>query len=302
MLKDALKVGMKGKEQNMEHSLTPLALHEIPEALIANVADTINNRTVALVRCRQYANGTQEALHIGSGILVSIGDTFGILTANHVVGPLEGLYHIGIDIGPTPHAFLIDKDHIQIIRVAEPETNQLGPDLAFIRLAHEDVSTIKASVMNFHSISRDIADHQENQLIGDTGVWFLSGVPEEKSEVEGPWADFNRVHVFEHYTLPGMIEKPFKRDEYDYAEMMIDYDIYERVPTSFAGMSGGGLWQVAMETLPSGVIRPFGIYLGGVIFYQSELVDGKRRIRCHFRESIHHNLVEAITERQGDFN
>jgi hypothetical protein len=279
----------------MDYVSAPLPLHEIPEAFIAAVAEKINNRTVALVRCRQYANGFQEALHIGSGTLLYIDeDHYGVLTAYHVVEKLEGPCHIGLDILHSPSAFIIDKDYTRIIEIAKPESEHSGPDLAFILLPRADVETIKASTMSFHPITRDIFEREKISAIQDSGVWFLCGVPAEKTVEQGPWSHYQRVYAFQHYTLPGTIDPPYTQGRFDFAEMTIKYDDYEKAPKTFGGMSGGGLWQAAIEVLPDGKIQPLGIHLGGVIFYESELIDGIRKIKCHFRNSLRY-VIDAIS-------
>jgi hypothetical protein len=277
----------------MEYFPSPLPSHKIPEAFIASVAEKINNRTVAVVRCRQYTNGNQEALHIGSGTLLSINDHHGVLTAYHVVEKLDGPCHIGLDIMHSASAFIIDKNYTQIINIAKPESELSGPDLAFILLPRVDVETIKASTMSFHSITKDIIEREKIAAIQDTGIWFLCGVPAEKTEEQGPWSHFQKVYAFQHYTLPGIIDVPFTKEEFDFVEMLVKYDDYEKAPKNFGGMSGGGLWQATIEILPEGKIRPLGIHLGGVIFYQSELIDGKRKIKCHFRNSLKH-VISAV--------
>lgn len=270
----------------MEYIPVPLPLHKVPEELIAAVAEQINNRTVALVRCRQYANGFQEALQIGSGTLLRIGNRYGILTAYHVAKELDGASHLGLDILDSPSSFIIDKDYIQIITIAKPVSESAGPDLAFIVLTRNDAETIKASTTFFHSIDRDLSERGNNEAIGNTGVWFLCGVPEEKTAESGAWSHYQKVYAFQHYTFPGIIDSPFTDGEYDFVEMEINYSQYENPPVNFGGMSGGGLWQVTIEQLADGEIKPLSFHLSGVIFYQSDFIDGKRRIRCHFRNSI----------------
>lgn len=54
------------------------------------------------------------------------------------------------------------------------------------------------------------------------------------------------------------------------------------VPLSFGGVSGGGLWEIKLSMTSSKEISwDEKRYFRGVAFWQSEVSDGYRMIRCH---------------------
>lgn len=267
-----------------------------PKILFEKIASILHLSTTALIRVKVDENNREDALHIGSGTFVRIGnDIHGILTAQHVSQKLEdGDCQLGLDVSTSPHALTIEKKHIRIVEVATPKIEEYGPDLSFIALSSKDVGTIKASKAVFHPLTPDKENllHKAPHL--DEGIWFICGVPAEMTTYESPEASFDTVLVFQHFTASGVIDTEFMRDHYDYAEMIAHHSPSKNLPKSFEGMSGGGLWQVLIEQTPNGEFRALQYFLSGVVFYQSEFKDNSRFIRCHFRQSLYKHLYNMV--------
>ena len=65
------------------------------------------------------------------------------------------------------------------------------------------------------------------------------------------------------------------------------------VPSSFGGVSGGGLWEVGLSMEKSRAISWDGRRrFRGVVFWQSAISDGRRVIRCHGPQSIFEKVWE----------
>lgn len=83
------------------------------------------------------------------------------------------------------------------------------------------------------------------------------------------------------------IRSAYERNGYDYLEPSAKLAL-SAVPSSFGGVSGGGLWEVRLSKTPAGKLSWDGRrYFRGVAFWESEIEGaGRRVIRCHGAKSI----------------
>jgi hypothetical protein len=82
------------------------------------------------------------------------------------------------------------------------------------------------------------------------------------------------------------VQRTHEHNGYDYFDLGANLEL-PGAPSSFAGVSGGGLWQVKLSKAESGTISWDGKrYFRGVAFCESEKTDGHRMIRCHGPKSI----------------
>jgi hypothetical protein len=226
----------------------------------------------------------------GSGTLVRAGNVFGILTAAHVVDEFakSGGDVIGLSFYERP----FNRTTFRVARVQKfgkaPYTEN-GPDLAFYVLSPRDVGALKEQ-RAFYRIDGDRRAASTNPKAASSGGWMAAGAVGEWSEAE-PEAAESGSHKIKH--VGGLIITPSFQDErsetdHDYLRLEIDsrWDP-ERTPRTLQGMSGGGIWHV---TTVNGVPD---IYLGGVVFYQSALIDGRRSIYCHGRRSVYQTVASA---------
>lgn len=105
--------------------------------------------------------------------------------------------------------------------------------------------------------------------------------------------NFERVRQFGAMSVEFPIVREFSVEGYDYLDFEIDYSANYDGPESYKGFSGAGLWQIVVGREPNGTLKVLETLLSGVAFYQSPIQDGKRIIRCHGRQSIYRNAVEA---------
>ncbi len=76
------------------------------------------------------------------------------------------------------------------------------------------------------------------------------------------------------------------RNGYDYLDLSAKLELPD-VPSSFGGVSGGGLWEVGLSMTKSGTISWDGKrQFRGVAFWQSSPCNGRRVIRCQGPLSI----------------
>lgn len=266
---------------------------QIPDAIIERSSSRLHRYTTALMKVTTDKERREHALHIGSGTFVSIDGISGILTANHVTRNLDGPCELGLSISTSAHAYKIDKNYIRILDLAVPESEEFGPDISFVVLPTQDVGTIKA-FMSFHPLlpDRDMLLRDPPAL--DRGIWFLCGVPAERTTEEPSQAGFDKVIAFQHFAGAGGVEKHVMKGGHDYVEMTVHYSPSTSPPTTFGGMSGGGLWQVLIGRTPDGEFHPIRDLLSGIVFCQSELGNKQRSVRCHFRRSLYKHAYDSI--------
>ncbi|GAG96928.1 unnamed protein product, partial [marine sediment metagenome] len=129
------------------------------------------------------------------------------------------------------------------------------------------------------------------------GTWAVCGFPDEFTKEQESIGCFDAIKRYEGNCLLGAIHKEYSSGNYDYLELIADYQ--NDLPLSFGGISGGGLWHIVLEQPPQGCIRVKAMILSGVVFYQSAPENNIRSIKCHGRISVYRMAYEHIT---GFFN
>jgi len=242
-------------------------------------------------------DGRKRAVQVGSGTLIRVGMTHGILTAFHCTVPLKGDYLLGLSAAPegSAHNFTLEPRMLNIIPIAEPIDDERGPDLAFITIADwHKVETVKASKAFYDLLpDRDVILNDPPPL--DRSLWYLCGVPYERIESVPAEAGFETMFQFQHLCGAGGIDRTFERDGFDYAEMDVLPAPDDPPPSSFEGMSGGGLWQVPVAPAQGVAFSAVNHYLSGVIYYQGVTSTGTRYVRSHFRRSIYDHVLSALS-------
>lgn len=229
----------------------------------------------------------------GSGTLTTVNSAKGILTAAHVVEELSSLPSVGVVrfTGPPKQAMTISIDHIRVISCGNQDWLQEGPDLAFMILPSQDVSALEAFGCVFLDlVSRRVQLAQGNVegefylLAGMVGEMTSSEVVSEGTArvVSGGLVDFVNVgpHVF--------------RGPFDYVDCESVPDAAFLPPESYAGMSGGGLFVVEVETAQDLTKSVSRISPVGVNYWQSSLSEGKRTITCHYVNSVYGVLLDKV--------
>jgi len=92
----------------------------------------------------------------------------------------------------------------------------------------------------------------------------------------------------------GPEQPPVAVGDHDYFAFPVSYGCRSVVPISFAGMSGGGLWQVPLVRDAQGHLRSKTPLLSGVVFYQEPTSKSRCGVKCHGRSSVYKVAYEAI--------
>jgi hypothetical protein len=284
----------------MKYSYTePFSMNNVPESLIAEIANQLHVHTTALFKLWMDNNGQRQGLQIGSGTFVSIGAGYGILTAQHVAEQLADPYILGLSVAREGQedSMSVKRESMRIFEVGKPEQAEFGPDLAFIMLTDwNDVSTIRASRSMYP------LDNFREELLNspppmDAGIWFFCGSPEAYFAEEESTRGFSKILSFRQMCYAAVPSVMHERGDYDYVDLDAEKDVSPL--KSYAGMSGGGLWQVTVERLKDGSIIPKRYLFSGVTFYQGMRSNEIRFIRCHGRKSVYSHVVSAVKGTSG---
>ncbi len=277
--------------------MTGILLSQMPMSLIERIANSLHPYSTVLVKARlDRAGNKRPPIQIGSGTFTSMGNVYGILTAQHVARELEGECALGLALIQGEHIHLIERQYLDVLHVASAISPADGPDLAFIVLPASSVSTIRA-VKSFYNLSVDREELLSNPAALDSGIWFLCGAPGEKTTGEKSKIGYDGVLAFRGMCYGAGADRQFEKEGYDYIELDVEYKEGIDIPHTFGGMSGGGLWQVPIRQLEGGELEPIKILLSGVIFYESAIENHRRSIRCHGRRSIYEKVYSALRTR-----
>ena len=265
----------------------------LPDSLLEAVALDLAQYSIGFLRIEDTPRG-QDAILLGSGTLVTVGSTHAILTAHHVLHVLPKHGRLGLILSPTLHQHTVDTQALVYREIARGTVDSEGPDLGAVILAPPIAAAIAAK-KTFYNL-----DSRREQLLHrppdrHDGVWFVHGFVGERT-VEEPGRDgFSLIKGFYSFSgAGGPEEPPISIGNHDYFAFPVSYGARSVAPTSFGGMSGGGLWQVTLIRDPQGDIRPKKSLLSGVVFYQEATTDTQCGVKCHGRSSVYKVAYEAI--------
>lgn len=274
-----------------------LSITDLPATTIDTACDHIAQYTVALNRVFRYNNKVDSQL-IGTGTLVTIAGIDCILTADHVLAALQESDRLSLMSSfkgePRGHTFRLS--HLGICRIARGATDETGPDIGVIVLPQKNIGALRSEKI-FYNVDKRAERFAGGYLPLDHGFWFNCGIIGETQKILDPQSRFQSLKGYEG--LCGASANPCESEDsaFDYLEVRIDYGLNRSdLPTSFGGMSGGGLWQVLLNRTPTGAIEPKDYVLSGVTFFQTALEQGVRKLRCHGRKTIYEcvpNFVRA---------
>jgi hypothetical protein len=168
--------------------------------------------------------------------------------------------------------------------VAGEYSEEWGPDLALLEIPRGLVGAIAAR-KSFLNLARQRVNHEARPLRIDRALWAIIGLVRESSEVR-PRVDSGVVdaelRVSAFFGVACIAEQ---RNHYDYLSLSGKTTL-PGVPSSFDGVSGGGLWQIPLAIDNGTVILGGARKFCGVAFYQQPQSSEQLAIRCHGPESI----------------
>lgn len=273
-----------------------LRLYELPRDLIEEISKDLSDFLIGFVRL--HDTGSEEHAELGgSGTLVQIEETYGILTAHHVLEGLPKTADIGLILATTFEAQLhrktIKAEVLRRIEIARGANDSEGPDLGFLILPPAEVESLKA-IKTFYNLSKRRDKILAKPASLDEGIWFLCGFAAELTSDEPPEAGYGTVKGFRGLIGAGGVTKEYILGDFDYFDFEARYGGIHEPPESFGGFSGGGLWQVPLIRDQNGRLRAKERIMSGVAFYETGRSDNRNIIRCHARRSVYGQVVEAV--------
>jgi len=228
----------------------------------------------------------------GSGTLVRIGKMRGILTAGHVAQQLPDKVGILNFLNPR-----IQSHEVNIANscVVWDGVKEHAPDIAFLKLHLVDAGAIEAQQGVFYNLDkpREFKVEKPGNKLGLSHA--ISGVVDEWKEVKQQGGSTKKYMNFGGIFGASTDVKDFKEGNADLTSLRIDYDKSLRVPQSYGGVSGSGLWELCTE-LESG--KPISVRkrLCGVAFREHDKGTDVHTIVSNSKSAIA-SLVHEVKEK-----
>jgi hypothetical protein len=298
--------------ENSSHRLMPLG--KVPADIKMQVTRVFAKSLIGLIGYQGKKYGEQDL--VGSGTLVKVAHTYGILTADHVWGLLRGVEaprHSGFHkIGLLPVTVepniifplliplqVVLNASITIARDPQKREGQ-GPDLAFIPLLPEVAQRLEVEDgCVFYDLIKGQQKWRANPRHARDGIWCINGYLGEETKwnrVEGSAENSPEYQpVTQSQGMFGGSEQGmYLEGIYDYFQVGVQVES----PHSFDKVSGGGAWFTSIILNPDGTFNVSEMvdeaFLGGVIFAQNTIQNVVQSLRCHGWASIYELALPAI--------
>jgi hypothetical protein len=273
-----------------------IPLHHVPKQILVDAAKGISDFVIGFVRLCETRSEQKVELG-GSGTLVHIDDSYGILTACHVLDHLRNADEIGLVLPtrcePFLHSAKLKSQVVRPLKVAQGPVHSEGPDLGLLILAEADIGWLKAK-KSFYNLPHHREQIVDNPLAHDEGVWFLCGFAGELTSEAPPEKGYALVKEFHGACGIVCVRREYQVGDFDYFELEAEYGGINEPPRSFGGFSGGGVWQVPLIRTPGGELQVKDLLLSGVAFYQFAPTNGHCIVKCHSRRSTYLHTIEAV--------
>jgi hypothetical protein len=236
---------------------------------------------------------------IGSATLVSIGNVYGLLTADHVwqrVRRGEDKEHFCILVGSDLQRFEYPFEGCTPIIVGKysPDHAEQGPDLTFIRLDNFlKLETIK-SRKSFYPLE-PAKGEMFDVIPYDRSMWLVCGAPAEQSSPSAMDSGELILRVSQFAGGGSFVEK-VDRDGFDYVKIKIASG-ESNYPADYGGVSGGGVWiPIQYSEDPEGTVlkSTMSLLFAGVAYYQHGAEVGYTTLIFHGPKSIYERVRQAV--------
>jgi len=219
-------LGFDRKLKPMNHKPLKVVYKYLPSTIFKSIDEYTSDSTVALLG---YDDSDQLVQGVfGSGSLVKINSIYGVLTAKHVWNSFQK----NIKIKKVSFCVLGYEHHIherlENLRVYLPDEDV---DICFIGLPPSILGIIKAN-STFYPINK--YNLPDIESIKDF-LWVSVGFPIEIQPKQQ-----RRMHILRYYTHLKEYNSISKK--WDIIELDVEGIEPSKLPKSFGGMSGGGIW------------------------------------------------------------
>jgi hypothetical protein len=289
---------MPDKPSDMHYTL-----EDLPREFLSEAMNCFKIFTVPLLSF--HPGDPQIFQSIGCATLIRCGGRIGLLTAWHVLHATTPPLPIGKDTDHSLGLIISERDILRLPcrylieqPIGEPRSEEHGPDLTFIEIpTMPQLATLKdrKSFWNLDSVVLEGNTVPRNE----SHILCTMGTPAENQAktFDGFKTDF-AVEIGGYFT--GLRpSKLFDLGEHDYIDTLIEYTAGRRLPESFGGVSGGGLWSFTVA-YKAGLKDPKvnDLLFCGVAFYETGKTGGEQYIRHHYLRSIYGVTVTTLRNGQ----
>jgi hypothetical protein len=244
---------------------------EVKITIDDSFTDSVCNYCVGFLRFRTEGK-IEIAEPAGTGTFAKLGKVYGILTAGHVLKPMGTKEVIGLVRFPSIHPplqnFRLDLDHTERLVTWNGKDGD-APDIAFLKIPEMVGRNLEAAGAVFYNLglAREFATTKPEHRMSK--CYAVVGVVGEWTE-EGP-ASLTKGKKIDVGALFGAAKglREFKEGNTDLVEVEIDHAAGPKIPKSYGGISGGGLWELHVELDKQ--LKPVEVNkrLHGIAFRQS---------------------------------
>jgi len=237
---------------------------------------------------------------IGSGTLVELEQGHHILTAAHVWHKTREADKVGLVLTDHQSSFLMPRDSLQAKEAWSGKTTEWGPDVAILKIPSPFIPTISAH-KSFLNLDLQKENYRTSPPTIENRLWAVTGMVGELSEIQDhPETRTTEGHVHGEAFF-SVVHDRHERNGFDYFDLGADLSL-SGVPSSFGGVSGGGLWEIklSMSESTNEIYWDGKRHLRGVAYWQSECLKDHRVIRCHGPKSIYERAWESWSLSSGE--
>ena len=265
---------------------------DVPKKLIDDCNKRHGHYTVGFVRVER-SERTVDAILLGSGVLVKVGDVCAILTADHVLDILPQSGRLGLILSDTAEQTTIEVSGINYLSISRGEDEERGPDIGAVLLSHPVAAALEAR-KTFYNLNRLEKRMLSNPPDDQVGIWAVQGFVEQLTVLEPNPSPFERLKAFCQFGVFGGVKEYVSIGDHDYYTFPLYESPSDDIPSNFGGCSGGGLWHVILKETEEGELAVGEILLQGLTYFQYPPHQGSSALRCHGPRSIYGVAFSAI--------
>lgn len=236
-----------------------------------------------------------DIVPIGSGTLVRIGKTRGILTAAHVWKVVEQQERVGFYVNAYRRTEIQssfeDTDKLVAKVIGDSTGDEMGPDIAFLKLSDLCAATLEmlGTFLN--------ADRHQAVLAAQTSTPFIQydAVVGIVAEWEPSVTMRGKSKVIKLEALTNIGSTSMMSAGHGGCDRLEFTPVPEPgfvLPKSYGGVSGGGLFRVVADREMA-----VAVALHGVAYWETEKDSPTNKIVCHGPQTIYETLVPSIKQR-----
>jgi len=268
-----------------------LTLKDVPKSLDLEIRNVIVDYSVAV--CRSRDDNPHSFTPLGSGTFVRRNGMHGILTAHHCLHACSPAVSIGAQGRDTlllmvtrSRCVFLDSSDAKEHPLGIPHSDASGPDLTFIEIFPGPKLDLLKAIVSFWNLDQKHYDLAK-ELSAPGIIIVESGFPEIDYRTEIVESTIH--HELKHIVYIGGLGDGdlTKEGKWDYIRSRCEYRPSEKVPGTFKGVSGGGIWAVRLQVTKDDTWSVKRFCLIGVVFYETEISDNIRHLIGHFTDTIY---------------